>query len=386
MPPVYVPRNTLLPLAEGVKKVCPNTPVIANGAISVPEEANEAIADGKCDMVALGRALIADPHWPNKAKAGKLVTPCIRCNICHHQLWLGTPLCCSMNPNVLHEAEQDLSVPGRKKKVMVIGAGPAGMRCAITASKRGHDVTLYEKNSYVGGMMYPGSRPKFKEDVARALDWFKAEIEQSNITLKLNTTVTPEMVEKEAPDAIVIATGADPIMPDVPGIEMPHVDTAVNILNDIHKYKGTKAVVIGGGDVGCETACYLADNGFKVTLVEILDKILEENDITEIKLRLADLLKEKNVEIMTETNLNKIIDGGVEVLVPYDKQQGLIESGRQLGLEADVVAIAINSKINNDFINMLTMKAEEFHIIGDCVSTGRILEAVESGERIGRLL
>ena len=386
VPPVYVPRNTLLPLAEGVKKVCPNTPVIANGAISVPEEANEAIADGKCDMVALGRALIADPHWPNKAKAGKPVTPCIRCNICHHQLWLGTPLCCSMNPNVLHEAEQDLSVPGRKKKVMVIGAGPAGMRCAITASKRGHDVTLYEKNSYVGGMMYPGSRPSFKQDVARALNWFKTEIEQSNITLKLNTTVTPEMVEKEAPDAIVIATGADPIIPDVPGIGKPHVDTAVNILSDISKYKGSKAVVIGGGDVGCETACYLADNGFKVTLVEILDKILEENDITEMKLRLTDLLKEKNVEIMTETKLNKIIDEGVEVIVPYDKQQGLIESGRQFGLEADVVAIAINSKVNNDFINMLTMKAEEFHIIGDCVNTGRIREAVESGERIGRLL
>ena len=386
VPPIYVPRNTLLSLAEGVKKVCPNTPVIANGAITVPQEANGAIAEGKCDMVALGRALIADPHWPNKAMLGKPVTPCIRCNVCHHQLWLGTPLCCSMNPYVLHEAEQELSVPGRKKKVMIIGAGPAGMRCAVTASKRGHDVTLYEKMPYIGGMMFPGSRPLFKEDVVRALDWFKTELKQSNVTINLNTAVTSEMVEKIAPDALVIAIGADPIMPDVPGIEKSHVDSAVNILSDISRYKGSKAVVIGGGDVGCETACYLADNGFKVTLVELLPKILEENKITEVKLRLMDLLKEKNIEIMTETKLNKIIDEGVEVIVPYDTQMGLNEGGRQLGLEADIVAIAINSKANNEFINMLTMKAEEFHIIGDCEYPGRIREAVESGESIGRLL
>ena len=105
-----------------------------------------------------------------------------------------------MNPYVLREAEQELSVPGRKKKVMIIGAGPAGMRCAITASKRGHDVTLYEKKPYVGGMMYPGSRPEFKEDVARALDWFNTELKQSNVNIILNTTVTSEMVEKIAAD------------------------------------------------------------------------------------------------------------------------------------------------------------------------------------------
>jgi 2-enoate reductase len=386
VPPIYVPRNTLLPLAEGVKKVCPDTVVIGGGAITVPEEADEAIAKGRCDMVALGRALIADPHWPNKAKAGKPVTPCIRCNVCHHQLWLGTPLCCSMNPYVLHEAEQELSAPGRKKKVMIIGAGPAGMRCAVTASKRGHAVTIYEKKPYIGGMMYPGSRPAFKEDVARALDWFRLELEENNVTVKLNTEVTYEMVEKIAPDALIIAIGADPIKPDVPGIEKPHVDFAINILADISKYKGTKAVVIGGGDVGCETACYLADNGFEVTIVEILPKILEENKITEVKLRLSDLLKEKNIKIITETKLNKIIDDGVEVLIPFDTQMGLSEGGRQEGLEADLVAIAINSKADDEFINMLDMKAEEVHIIGDCSYPGRIKEAVEAGENVGRLL
>jgi len=287
---------------------------------------------------------------------------------------------------MLHEAEQELSIPARRKKVMIIGAGPAGMRCAITASKRGHNVILYEKKPYIGGMMYPGSRPDFKEDVARALAWFEGEIKNSNVVLKLNVTVTPETIEKENPDALVIAVGTYPIIPDVEGIEKPFVDSAVNILSDISKYKGSKAVVIGGGDVGCETACYLADNGYKVTLVEILPKILEENKITEVKMRLMDLLKEKNVEIMTETKLNKIIDEGVEVIVPYDTQMILNEGGRQEGIDSDLVAIAVNSKTNVDFINMLTMKAEEVHIIGDCQQPGRIKEAVEAGERVGRLL
>ncbi|MHB1443792.1 MAG: oxidoreductase [Candidatus Humimicrobiaceae bacterium] len=386
VPPIYVPRNTLMPLAEEIKRICPETVVIANGAITVPGEADEAISKGRCDMVALGRALIADPYWPNKAKAGKPVTPCIRCNVCHHQLWLGTPICCSMNPDVLHESQLDLSLPGRKKNVMIVGAGPAGMRCAITASKRGHNVTIYEKKPYIGGMMYPGSRPAFKEDVARALDWFRLELEENNVTVKLDTNVTYEMVEKNSPDALVIAIGALPVRPDVPGIEKPHVDFAVNILADISKYKGTRAVVVGGGDVGCETACYLADNGFKVIIVELLPKILEENKITEEKLRLSDLLKEKNIRIMTETKLNKIVDGGIEVLIPFDTQMGLSEGGRQEGLEADLVAIAVNSKADVDFINILDMKAEEVHIIGDCSYPGRIKEAVESGERVGRLL
>jgi len=291
-----------------------------------------------------------------------------------------------MNPYVLHESEQVLSVPGCIKKVMVVGAGPAGLRCALTASKRGHDVILYEKRSYIGGMMYPGSRPKFKEDVARALDWFKRELAESKITLKLNTDVTPELVEAKAPDALVIAIGAEPVIPDVPGIDKTHVDSAVNVLCDISKYKGSKAVVIGGGDVGCETACHLADNGFNVTLVEILNKILEENEITEVKLRLTDLLKERNIKIMTETKINAIIDGGVEVIIPYDTQMGLGEGGRQIGLDADIVAIAINLEANKDFTKMLSMKAEEVHVIGDCAFLGRIREAVEAGERVGRWL
>lgn len=388
VPPMYVNRNTLVPLAEEIKSVCPGIAVIANGAINIPEEADKIITEGKCDMVALGRALIADPYWPLKAKLGKskTITPCIRCNVCHHQLWLGKPLCCSMNPFVLKEATLKPSIPTIKKNVMIIGAGPAGMRCALIASKRGHKVTLYEKKPYMGGMMYPGSRPDFKEDVLRALEWFELEISKSDIDLKLNTEVTPKVVEEHKPDVIVIGIGAEPIMPEIPGINRSNVDSAINILSNIKKYKGKKAVVIGGGEVGCETACYLADNGFDVAIIEMLDEILKENEITEIKLRLNDLIKTKNIKILTNSKLNAVTSEGVEILVPYDTQMGLAEGGRQDGLEADIVAIAVNQKPNNELINMLTMKAEEFYVIGDCSSPARIKEAVEAGENVGRII
>jgi len=393
VPPLYIPRNTLVPLAEQVKKVVPDTPVIATGSITVPEEAEEFIAAGKCDMVALGRTILADPHWAKKAREGKRVVPCIRCNVCYHQLWLAGPLWCSVNPYLLHEAEQDLPLPSRKKNVMIVGAGPAGIRCALTASKRGHNVTLYEKQPYVGGMVYPGSRPKCKEDVARLYDWYTEELADSAVDLRLNTEVTPDVVDRDKPDALVIAIGSEQIVPDVPGIDKPHVASAVDVLRDVSKFTGKKAVVIGGGDVGCETACHLADNGFDVTIVEILPKLMEENIMTNVKVKMFALLEGKGITAMTETQVTAITDEGVEVILP---------NGKAWGLDADLVVYAIGMKQPETFtaggtagMNIaaqsglageMAMKADEVYVIGDCAHLGMIREATEAGERVGRWL
>lgn len=393
VPPLYIPRNTLVPLAEGVKKACPDTVVMATGSITVPEEAEDHIAKGKCDMVVLGRTILADPHWANKTKENrtKFITPCIRCNVCYHQLWLGEPLKCSLNPYLNHEAEQYLSAPARKKKVMVVGAGPAGIRCALTAAKRGHDVTLYEKMPYIGGMIYPGSRPQCKTDVARALDWFNAELEASSVKLKLNTEVTPGMVKNEQPDALVIAIGGEPIWPEWPGMDKPHVHHAVEVLRDVKKYKGKKAVVVGGGDVGCETACHLADNGFEVTIVEVLPRLMEDNIMKNVKVQMFNLIEEKGIKVMTGTSVNAIIDEGIEVVLP---------SGKQWGLDADLVAIAVGFKktegnvagasmtiaAHEGLAAAMSMYADEVHIIGDAATLGRICEATQTGESVGRNL
>ena len=393
VPPLYIPRNTLMPLAEQIKNTIPDTTVIGTGSITVPEEAEQFIAEGKCDMVALGRTILADAHWAKKAKEGKRIVPCIRCNVCYHQLWLAGPLWCSVNPYLLHESEQELPPVAKKKKVMIVGAGPSGIRCALTASKRGHDVTLFEKQPVVGGMVYPGSRPKCKEDVVRLYDWFVAELKDSSVKLVLNTEVTPETVNSEKPDALVIAMGTESIVPDVPGIDKPHVASAVEVLRDVTKYKGKKAVVVGGGDVGCETACHLADNGFDVTIVEILPNLLEENIMTNVKVQMFELLKEKNVTVMTGTKLSAVTDDGAEVILP---------SGKAWGINADLVAYAIGMKSPQTFtaggtagMNItaqsgiageMAMKSDETYVIGDCATLGRIREATEAGERVGRWL
>jgi len=392
VPPMYLPRNTLIPLAAQIKKAVPETIVIGTGSVTVPEEAEKFIAEGTCDMVALGRTLLADPHWVNNARDGKRVVPCIRCNVCYHQLWCAAPLWCAVNPYLLHENEQFIPAAAKKKKVMIVGAGPAGIRCALTASKRGHDVTIYEKQPYVGGMVYPGSRPECKIDVARLWEWYKDELADSTVKVVLNTSVTPKMVDDIRPDALVIAVGSEQVVPDVPGIDKAHVASAVEVMRDVTKYKGKNAVVVGGGDVGCEAACLLADNGWKVTIVEILPKLMEENAMTNVKVQMFALLEEKGVEVMTSTRLTAVTDEGCEVVLP---------NGKAWGLDADLVTYAIGFVKPATFtgggtgmniaplggeIGVMAMKADEVHVIGDCATLGRIREATEAGERIGRWL
>ena len=203
--------------------------------------------------------------------------------------------------------------------------------------------------------------------------------------------MTTDLVTAEAPDALVIAIGGESVFPDIPGVDKPHVVSAVELLRDITKYPGKKAVVIGGGDVGCETACYLADNGYETTIVEILPNLMETNIMKNVKVQMFNLLGEKNITVLTGTKATAFIDEGVEVLLP---------SGKLWGLEADVVAVAIGYKAEDAITPsekmqvltqetlavILSMHAEEVHMIGDCVELGAIRGATESGERVGRWL
>jgi 2-enoate reductase len=375
VPTMYQPRNNLVPLAAEIKKLCPDQVIMATGSITVPEEADAFIKDKKIDMVVLGRTIIADPYWARNAKESKTITPCIRCMACYNKLLTGQMLCCSMNPYMLHESEQDLPVASKIKNVMVIGAGPAGIRAALTASKRGHKVSLYEKMPYIGGMIYPGSKPEFKKDVARAIGYFDEMLKSSSVKLVLNTEVTPGLVEKINPDSLVIAIGAKPIMPGIEITGSAKTVSAIEVLRDISKYKKGKAAIIGGGEVGCETACYMADNGFEVSIVEILPDILEESDDNNLRLSLLNLIGERSIKIYTKTKPNKVVDEGLEVILPNGKE-GLVQ--------ADIIAVAINQKPQEDLIKELALKAEEFYMIGDCNNVGRIRDAVSEGERIGR--
>lgn len=265
------------------------------------------------------------------------------------------------------------------------------MRCALTAAKRGHEVILCEKRPYVGGMLYPGSRPLCKQDMTRLLRWFEDELAASSVQLRLNCPVTPELVDSEVPDALVIASGAESSFPNVPGMDLPHVASAVDVLRDITRYKGKSAVVVGGGDVGCETACHLADNGWKVTIVEMLPELMKESAVADVRHPMRALLDARNVEVCTGTRLHAVTPRGVEVILP---------NGKQWGFTADLAVMATGfhtpsttagpGAVSRHIIPLsgllgeLSERVAETHLIGDCASLGRIREAIEAGERIGR--
>ncbi len=376
VPCMYLPRNTLMPLAEEIKKALGDTPVIATGSIVVPEEAERFLAEDQCDVFALGRALLADPHWPAKARRGENIRPCIRCNVCHHQLWLAEPLVCTVNPYLLKEAQEPVQPTNRRKKVMVVGGGPGGINAALVASARGHDVTLYDERSYLGGMLYPGSRPAFKGDLTPLLKHYEKEMADSKVKVRTGVEVTLELMGKEKPDALVIAVGGQAVIPEIPGIDQSHVVTAVEALQEPGIVKGKTVVVIGGGDVGCETACYLADAGYDVTIIETLPELMTEQHINNVRMLMYRLLAEKGVKYFTRNEVFQIGDKTVEVRGP--------EGGRTL--VADAVVIAIGFKPNEDLRETLRLGCAEVHIVGDCGRLGRIREAVAQGDLAGRLV
>lgn len=376
VPCMYLPRNTLMPLAASIKPDLGATPVMGTGSIIVPEEAEQFIADGECDMVALGRTLLADAHWAAWAQAGRRIRPCIRCNVCHHQLWLAEPLICQVNPYLLKEAHEPLQPAGRAKRVMVAGGGPGGMQAALVAAARGHAVTLYEARPYLGGMLYPGSRPTCKSEAGLLLDYYAGELADSRVTVHLGQEVTLERVQEAQPDALVIATGSREAMPDIPGIDRPHVVTAVAALCDRALVRGRQVVVIGGGDVGCETASHLAEDGRSVTIIELLPELMTDQPIANVKMAMYRLLVEQGVRYFTGNQVTQINERTVEVKGP--------EGGRTL--PADAVVIATGLQPNTDVRDRLRLGCAEVHVVGDCGSLGRIRDAVVQGDLAGRLL
>ena len=375
-PVMYLPRNTLVPLAAEIKGYVGDAPVMASGSIIVPEEAEQFLADGKCDLIGLGRTLLADPHWATRAQKGENIRPCIRCNVCHHQLWLALPLICTVNPYLLKEAQEPIQATSRRKKVMVVGGGPGGISAALVASARGHDVTLYEARPYLGGMLYPGSRPDCKAEVRLLLDYYEKELADSKVDVKMGVEVTLEMVQAEKLDALVIAVGSSAAVPDIVGIDQPHVVTAIDALRDRDIVMGQQVVVIGGGDVGCETACYLADVGKDVTIIEILPELMTDQYIDNVKMVMYNLLNEKGVKYFTSCQVTQIDEKTVEI-----KDAA---GGRTLPAESVVVSTGCNPSV--DLRETLRLGCAEVHIVGDCGELGRIREAVMQGDLAGRLL
>lgn len=374
-PPGYQEHGCMTDMAAMAKKVV-NVPVIAVGRLEIPEIAEKAIASGEADMVALGRGLLADAYWPVKVYEGRIkdIRPCIGCHEgCIWQFMKGEALSCAVNPACGLEKEYQLKKVDVPKKVTVVGGGVAGMEATRIAAIRGHRVTLYEKGKDLGGHLVEASVPDFKKDVAALLDWYKNELKKLDIEVKTGIDASSELIKRENPDVVIVATGSSPIIPDIPGIDKPSVITCVDLLLG-KKNGGDKIIVIGGGMVGCETAIWLAEQGKQVTLVELLPELMSGHLSVPFmnRMMLTDLLALNKVKVLTDVSIQEITDDGI-----------IINDGSE-NIVAETVVIAVGLKPDDGLYQILQEQSPNVYNIGDCREPRNIMGAIWDSFEVGR--
>lgn len=358
-----------------------NVPVIGPGKVLQPELANDAIAEKKVDAIALGRALLADPQWMNKAKEGKPedIRPCIGCNAgCIGRIFAGQTMLCAVNSQLFKEKDQALIPAETVKKVAVIGGGIAGMEAARIAAKRGHDVTIYEKGDRLGGATIEASVPDYKAASRRLLKWFEKEVNESGVKVELNKELTLEDVKNLDADAVVVSTGSAAKVPPITGVQNKNVAAAIDVL--LGKVDvGQNVVIIGGGQVGCEVGYDLLREGKNVAVVEFLNGIIAgvKEPVSEANiLMLEDLLHYYKADIRLSTAVKEIKENSV--IVEKD--------GVQDEIPADTVILATGYAAKNDIYNSLKDSGKEIYLLGDAKAPSNIMHAVADGNEAGRAI
>ena len=361
-------------LGSEIKKVV-NIPVASGGLITDPAVAERLLEEGALDMVFVSRQLLADPDWTNKVKSGRLedIRPCCACQDgCIGRAILEQPIWCTVNPMVGFEyrwANEDaLPKPAKNKKVLIVGAGPGGLEAARICAFRGHQVSIVEKADKVGGTANIASVPSFKKRWRKLIEWYDTQLKKLGVQIQLNTEATVSLIKKEAPDAVVMATGSEPAIPDIPGIEK--AVTADDVLLGKEK-AGQNVVIIGAGAVGLDTALYLAKQGKKVTVVEALPKAGTDMDTTvsvSFFRKPGGLLEKYKIDVMTKSPVIEVKDNGVEIVDAV---------GCRKLVEGDTVICAVgrNSVLNNE----LTEDIEEVYVIGDARAPRKIIDAIHEG-------
>jgi len=373
--PMFMKKACLADSAHAIRKAL-DIPVMAVGRINDPIVAEQILAEGKADLICMGRGLLADPELPKKAREGRLedIRTCIACNTCMESIFRRGRVECLVNPVLGREKELVLKPATQKKKVMVVGGGPGGLNVAWVAARRGHEVHLYERQEILGGQLVLGSITGYKKELLSLIKFQKRQITRFGVNLHLGQEVTPELIDKERPDVVILATGSSPSIPQVEGINKPIVALYPEALNT-DDFKNLKVVIIGGGATGSEVALHLAEQDCDVTIVEMLPKIGAQLESMTRKVLLK-RLKDHGVKILTETGLKRVEDHGVVV----DKQ------GNETFLEADRVVVAIGTRPDNTLYDQIKSEGYEVHRIGDCLEPRSAKAAIYEGAVLGRAI
>ena len=377
-PPVYMPHGVNVKYATACKEVA-HVPVIAIGRLMDPKLIEKIVEDGQADMVALCRPIIADQRFVKKMIEGRYddIRKCLGCNWCLHCLFVQYDTECTMNPSYGREKQYVVTPAPKAKKVMVVGGGPSGLQAALTASQRGHEVTLYEKSGELGGQVnLAAAFPRlYTRDLKNLPDWLAREVKKTPVKVVLNTEVTPQLVEKEKPDAIVVATGAKEKV-----VELPAGAKNVVYLWDYLRGKakiGKKVVVLGGND-GAETSVSLAREGKEVTLVEEGSDIAYPSYIYLFSCRrepLSRWLKETKVTILTNHKL-KAATGNEVTLAD--------QSGAEKTVAYDTIVVAVGREPVNELYQAIAKRGREVYLLGDAKEPGNMKDDNREAFWVGR--
>ncbi|MDX1708500.1 MAG: FAD-dependent oxidoreductase, partial [Desulfobacterales bacterium] len=396
--PMHLPRAAFAFLSLNIKKAV-SVPVMASNRISNPDIAEQIIRDGYADMVNLGRVLIADPQWPQKAFEGKVeeIRPCVGCSQgCTDEVFSGRPVFCVGNARAGFEGERQLAICESPKKVMVVGAGASGLEAAVTAANRGHQVEVYEKDSDIGGQLWMAGAPPHKQEILEFIRYYRAQIKKHQIPLHLNTAVDANLVRQQNPDYIILAEGAEPTWPPIDGYDDPCVFSAWQILKQNPSLAKSVAVV-GGGSVGLETALFIAAKGTlapetlhflfgydaidperlrelmfqgssKVTVFEMLPKIGQDIGKS-TRWIVFDNLKRYGVAVKTGARVTSVRDGNVK----------FVKRDRAQQLQFDNVILASGARSVAGLSTQIKKLGIPFATVGDGLRLGKLNDAIHGG-------